>query len=461
MAGIDGSTNQVGSAMKARIGQTLRTWTQLADLGGMLLSQFSDVAQHMSGSNYRGKGYMSGLHEAFSGLFTSLKGPENQRLAASLGVMIDNFMGEMARAGSFDVPGDASKMLQWFYKVNGANWWNSHMRFAAATGISNDFAQDAGKAFSDLHPGAQRVLGQYNIGPKEWDVIRASELHTSGGAKYLLPENIGDKKIADQWRTLITDQTSYSQLEPDAKTRAMMLNVIGGQAGTMKGEIARSVLLFKSFNAAFMTKTIGRELFGRGFEYDNASWHNVFDALRGGRNGEQAALANVVLIATAFGYASLLAKDLSKGIAPQDPSTLTNPQRVALIMRAAQQGGGAGIYGDFLLGQANRAGGGIGDTILGPVVGRGTGAAQWIVKIIDESRKGEVKPDVGAGLFKGLESAVPGNNLFWARWGLDYMINYRVQEALNPGFLARREAQMQRDSQQHFIIRPQTGSIVR
>lgn len=462
MAAIDGSTNQVASALKAKIGQSLRTWTQVVDLGGMLLSQFSDVAQHMSGANYRGKGYLSGLHEAVTGLFgTNLKDQATRQLAASLGVMIDNFMGEMARAGSFDVPGQTSKMLQFFYKANGANWWNSHMRFAAAAGISNDLAGDAGKAFADLHPSMQRLLGQYDIGATQWETIRHAALHEVGGNAYLLPENVADRKLSDRLRTLITDQTGYSQLDPDAKTRAMMMNFIGGQAGTTKGEIARSVLLFKSFNAAFMQKTIGRELFGRGFEYDNASSTNVLRAIVGGKNGEQTALANLVLLATTFGYASMVAKDVAKGIAPQDPSTLTNGQRVALILRAAQQGGGAGIYGDFLLGQANRAGGGVGDTILGPVLGRATGAAQWFVKMRDELAKGEVKPDVGAALFKGLESSIPGNNLFYARFALDYFINYRAQEALNPGFLQRREAQLQRDSQQHFIVRPQIGAFTR
>ena len=462
MRAVDGSDNQVGSAMKARIGQTARKLTQLMDLGQMLLSQFSDVAQHMSGSNYRGKGYMSGMHEAFSGLFTKLSDPENQRLAASLGVMIDNFLGEMARAGSFDVPGQTSKMLQWFYKVNGANWWNSHMRFAAAAGISNDFAQDVGKSFEQLHPGAQRVLQQYNIGPKEWDTIRAAELHEAKGEKYLLPENVADKKAADQWRTLITDQTTYSQLDPDAKTRAMMLGMLGShqQAGTTGGEVARSVLLFKSFNAAFMQKTLGRELFGRGYEYDNASSSNVIGALIHGRGGEQAAIANIALIATAFGYGSLLAKDLAKGVAPQDPSKLTPTQRIELVMRAAQQGSGAGIYGDFLLGQANRSGGGFMDTVAGPVLGRVGGAADWLIKLRDEVDKGDVKPQVGADLYRGLESSIPGANLYYTRWALDYLINYRIQEALNPGHLQRVQNAMMKNSQQHFIVRPQTGSLI-
>ena len=210
-----------------------------------------------------------------------------------------------------------------------------------------------------------------------------------------------------------------------------------------------------------MQKTIGRELFGRGFEYDPSSHGNVLRALVGGTHGEQTALANLILITTAFGYGSLVAKDFVKGIAPQDWSTLDNTQRFKLVMRAAQQGGGMGIYGDFLLGQANRSGGGVADTVLGPVAGKVTGAAGWILKMRDELAKGEVKPDVGAGLFKGLESSIPGTNLFYARFALDYMINYRMQEALNPGFLARREAQMQRDSQQHFIVRPQIGSLAR
>ena len=458
---LDGSANHVGSNMGARIFQTARNWTQLTSLGGMLLSQFSDVVQHMSGSSYRGKGYLSGLDESVRGLFgTNLKDPENRKLAASLGVMVDNFMGEMARAGSFDVPGNTSKMIQYFYKANGANWWNSHMRFAAAAGLSHDVAQDAGKAWAELHPSMQRVLGQYGMGAKEWEIVRSSPPSAVGGRNYIVPENISDKTVQEQYKTFITDQTTYSQLDPDAKTRARLIG--RSQPGTVGGEIARSVVLFKSFTTAFMEKTIGRELYGRGFEREagrGATFTDPFKAVVSGGGG--LAIANIVVMATAFGYLSVVAKDIARGVMPQDLTKLDNTQLIKLIERALVQGGGLGIYGDFLLGQANRVGGNFLETAAGPVVGRVAGIPDFWLQVKSEMEKGTLKPDLGAKLWKGVVSSVPGNNLFWIKWGLDHFINYRVQEALNPGFLARREAQMRRDSQQQFIVRPQTGSLVR
>src|SRR3546814_13393300 len=57
------------------------------------------------------------------------------------------------------------------------------------------------------------------------------------------------------------------------------------------------------------------------------------------------------------------AKDILKGRTPRDP---TDP---ATWAAAFVQGGGAGIYGDFLLGESNRFGGGLLQTLAGPTLG--------------------------------------------------------------------------------------------
>lgn len=135
-------------------------------------------------------------------------------------------------------------------------------------------------------------------------------------------------------------------LEPDAKTRACMRR--GISAGTWAGEALRWVLQFKSFTFAFAQRTLGRGLKGRAGD----------SGLETGM-----ALARLMLMTTAFGYVSMAAKDLAKGRTPRDwkdPKTW---------LAAFTQGGGAGFYGDFILGDCNRFGGGFAESVAGPTVG--------------------------------------------------------------------------------------------
>src|SRR3546814_2475354 len=66
---------------------------------------------------------------------------------------------------------------------------------------------------------------------------------------------------------------------------------------------------------------------------------------------------------TLAGYGAMSTKDILKGRTPR------NPLDPATWAAAFVQGGGAGIYGAFLLGETNRFGGGLLQTMAGPTLG--------------------------------------------------------------------------------------------
>jgi hypothetical protein len=70
---------------------------------------------------------------------------------------------------------------------------------------------------------------------------------------------------------------------------------------------------------------------------------------------------------TVLGYAAMTAKDMLKGKTPRDPK---DPNT---IIKAFTQGGGAGIYGDFLFGEYNRFGQSPLETAAGPDARHGGG----------------------------------------------------------------------------------------
>ena len=58
-----------------------------------------------------------------------------------------------------------------------------------------------------------------------------------------------------------------------------------------------------------------------------------------------------------LGYLSMTLKELAKGRTPREPDDAASYGK--LVAAAMVQGGGLGIYGDFLFGEANRVGGGM------------------------------------------------------------------------------------------------------
>lgn len=438
MAAVDGSMNIPGNALWARRAANVRSWQTLSKLGGMLLSQLNDVALYAAGTRYQGRGFLTGLHESVTGLGRDLGKRETRDLAASLGVVLDNMAGELGRVGSFGEPGGMARITQLFMKLNGTQWWVNHMRSSAALGLSHHLATEAGKPFAALAPDFRRLLGTYSIDSAAWDRIRASAATHVDGKAYIVPERVTDPLTQAQLRNYLVDQTRFMALEPDAKTRALLLQ--GTRPGTVPGELMRFVMQFKSFTGAYLQKVVGRELFGRGYEGDS-----LLGALRNG-NGEMLGLAQLMATTTLMGYGSMALKDLAKGRTPRDP-TESGADAAKILMAAMVQGGGAGIYGDLLFGQASRFGSGTIESLAGPTISTAG-------RVVDLYHKALAGDDASARAFNEAVNNTPFANLFYTRAAMNYLFLYRIQESLNPGFLRRMEREAERNNAQGFLLRP-------
>ncbi|PVX84355.1 hypothetical protein C7402_105196 [Paraburkholderia unamae] len=470
LAAVDGRMNIPGSAMGARLGANIRAWQSLAKLGGMILSQFNDVAVYGSEAKYQGRSFLSGMGEALTGLGTNLKTDGKRELLSSLDVFFEQAMGEIARTGSFEDVGGLTKAQRLFFKLNLGQWWSDKMRAASAMGMSHHMALQVGKSWEKLEPEYQRVLSLYGIDSPKWDVIRQSATKEVDGRAYITPESIervGDDavrswldaagrraeaadvtgartELADTVRTYINDRTGFMQLEPDAKTKAVLLQ--GTRPGTWLGEFMRFAMQFKTFTGAYMQKIMGRELYGRGFEGTNP-----FKALAAG-NGEAWGLVSVVALSTLFGFGSMVSKSLLRGQSPQMPNGDAEND-VKVFLAAMAQGGGMGLMGDFLFGSANRFGGGMLSSLAGPTAG----TANDIVNLYQMARDDAIEGKGGTLAANALRVAMnntPYLNLFYTRIALDYLLFYRLQDWLNPGYLSRMEQRVRTENGQSFVLPP-------
>lgn len=231
-------------------------------------------------------------------------------------------------------------------------------------------------------------------------------------------------QMADRLQQFYADDLDSAVISPDARTLAFIRQ--GNRAGTPIGEALRLFWQFKSFGIAVMQRAFLREFHGYGPKFG-------ISQLQG--------LGILMLGSLAFGYAAMSLKDLVKG---KKPRPIDNPKTWAAAMA---QGGGLGIYGDFLFGEANRMGGGFLETLGGPTVSKAADAK----RLFDSAKSGE---DVGAEALRFAVSNTPGNNLFYARMAADYLFLWELQEALNPGYLRRIERKAEQERGQEWWLRP-------
>lgn len=458
LAQVDGSTRIPVNQMLARASGAFRGLETLAKLGGSLLSSFSDIPVYASEMKYQGKSFLSGMADAFGGLLKGRAKGDEKEILSSLGVVFDHMVGDITRWGAHDdsAPGRLSRMQQTFFKLNLQSWWTDSLIGSAALSMSHDLGQHMGKEFGKLRPELQRVLSTAGISEAEWNAVTKVEARTAeDGRAYLTPEaarHVSDtdvpvkhenpelaEKLRGEWRenlesklrSFFLDRTKTAVLHPDAETLALMRQ--GTKPGTVVGEAARFIGQFKSFSISYLQKIVGREIYGRGSD-------TLAQAMRNG-NGEMLGLANIILWSTVFGYGAMATKDLLKGRNPRDP------ENYKTWMAALAQGGGLGIYGDFMFGESNRMGGGLWSTALGPSAGT-------VSDLYDLYQRVKSGDDAAAQAFRVAINNTPFLNLFYTRTALDYLLLYRIQEAMNPGYLRRMQRNIEKQNAQTFWLPP-------
>lgn len=470
-AEVSGQTRIPGNATQARIAANIRAWQSLSKLGGALLSSFTDLPVAASEMRYQGKNFLGALGEMTAGLAKGKGSLEQREILSSFGVYADSMRGEIMRRFSADdsVGGKMSRGMSLFFKLNGLSWWTDANKASAGLMMAHNLAQNKGRAWDSMDAGFRRTLSLYDLDAGKWDLLRSMDTRMADGRDYMTTDGIADipaaqigdyltsqgRKVSESairetreslersLRAYVNDRVSYAVLEPDARTRSIMNQ--GTRPGTMMGDLNRFLTQFKSFPAAYMQKTLGRELYGRGYSpiplgEGNRGSKDLIAALRNG-NGEKVGIAQLLLWTTAFGYLSMASKDIVKG---REPRSVDDPKTWVAAM---VQGGGFGIFGDFMFGEVSRFGNKPLETLAGPTLGTAASAVDLWSKV----RSGD---DAAASAMRLAQNNTPFLNLFYTRIAMDHLFLYSVQEALNPGSLRRTEQRIQKENGQQFLIRP-------
>jgi hypothetical protein len=234
----------------------------------------------------------------------------------------------------------------------------------------------------------------------------------------------------------IDNEAKTAVIAPDVVTRAAMTQ--GARAGTLGGELGRSVMLFKSFPLAMLLRNLDR----------------IRDLGKDGAPVSRAAYSAALMVGlTLFGALSVELKDLASGKNPRDATT------GKFWGAAFAQGGGLGIFGDMLytgMGGNSRGGQPNWSSLAGPVLGTGVDALNVTLGNLGQALQGK-ETHAGAEALRFTRQNLPLLNLWYAKAAIDHMGFQALQESLSPGYLARQRAQAQKDWGQTYWWQPGAG----
>lgn len=458
---LNGASSAPENLRLAIVGRTVRTMEVLSKLGGVVLSALSDGSFAAQRMKRAGGTYLDGYSGLLGGV-ARLGGEERKAVADALDVGARSAAAHLtARFAASDGPmGWASWAQRLFYKVNGFEFWMDGAREGLAATLSSVWGRQADRAWSALEIGTREDFQRYGIDEGAWDLLRGGSTELSDGRRYLTTDaaDMADEDALLAWFgkgdagdrafavSLARDdlklrmQTMVQSVLDDAMTEARARERVGLtrglKPGTVAGEAVRTFTQFWSFSQA----VIGR---------------HIAPAMRGYAGQSPVALmAHLIVASTALGYLSLQMKQLVKGrelrgLENADGENLMGSLFIASLL----QGGGLGIYGDFLFGEANRNGL---PATLSSFAGPAVSDAEKLFAIVNKAvwGDGEDKVDAGGDFAKMAITSLPGANIWYTRWALDYLVLYRMQEAMSPGYLERYERRIEDQTGSEFLISP-------
>jgi len=453
----DGAVDQIDSPMFATIGAGVRTVESMASLGSMVLSAVTDPMTQAMRLTYNGKNFLQAVGETVVNFVRGSREHADHLAFGVQGMITDvaaRWHGNDTMAGRF------GKLNQLFFKTNLAQSWDQRRYRGFIASLASELYAARGTHWEALKDDVRATLATYGFGTDEWDVVRkfgGMEHHSGEGgvihgeAMRHVPDDelkplLGGRratagaldrmrdKLERMVRSYYADQLAWATLQPGVREKA--LTTQGQRRGTALGELARSFFLFKGYPIQFWQKVMG--------QFTQEDQHlAIAKGLFALPKSEAVKVAQLTASLIAMGYVAGMLKDLSKGRTPRDPT------KVDTWGAAFLQGGGLGIYGDFMFGQVNRYGSSPLATLGGPVATD----AELVYKTYNAFVHGDAEGG-GEDLFKLAKENAPFANIFYARGALDYLIFYRMQEMMHPGSLRRMERRLKEDQNQQFILPP-------
>lgn len=456
-AQIDGSSQRPVNKLASDLAAKWMAVQRMAKLGRVALTHFASLPTKAMEARYWGIPFAERYASLFRGLTQGVEGSaKRQALDATL-VAFENRLGHMM--ATYDVAdAPAGFLASWestFFKLTGVSSVIDNQRGDAEAMFAAHVGSKRGQAWADIGRSEQRVLQGFGIGEAEWKALHGVEWSKFGDRTYLTPADamkLSDDQIAaymaetDPLRarlarpspddiaqaredlalriaTAYSDRAGFAIPMPSARIRAMLFGR-NFEPGTPMNIALRLLYQFKIWPADMVVRAWGREVYGK---------------IGDGRYDRVAGLVEALVGMIVFGVASEAIREAIQG---KDPLDKLKNHPLAAIEEGAQRSGFGSLIGDYLLGQYDRHGMSAVASLAGPTFGQIDNLMD-IMHAGGETKEGEFGAAANrrraADLIKLGHDNLPFQNLWFTGLAVDTLVWHRLQEWVNPGYLARSE----------------------
>lgn len=437
-----GSTNAPVNGKIARSFAGIRSTLQSIQLGAAAVSAITDVNFGRLARAHAGLPQAKVLPSYLKQL--NPLDLSDQKLAVRSGLIAENWS-QIAAAqqryfGDVSGPEISRRLADIVMRVSGLSPWTQAGRHAFGLEFMGAMADFSGRPFEELPSAMQNTFRHYGLAGGHWDIMRATELYEFKGATLLRPDDIATRPdlapgFADSLSLkvleMIQGETEFAV--PSASLRGRAGLIADTRPGTLQGEMIRSFAMYKNFAVTLYHTHITRMM---------AQKTAV---------GKASMAANLIISTTLMGAMALQLKEMSKG---RDPRPMTSPE---FWGAALLQGGGLGIFGDFLgASTTDRFGSGLAETLAGPVASLINDTGRLTAGNVFAAVQGD-DPKLGADITNFLKRYTPGASLWYARLALERIIFDQIQEAADPDALSkmrRTETRYRNEYGQDYWWRP-------
>jgi hypothetical protein len=355
LAHIDGSANVPEHEGIASFFAGTRAVLTSIQLGSAVLSSVTDVATMTAASQAVGMNAAKVLTRSVKLMASQATRQTAARMGYVAGALADAGGGYSRFMGGTFAGGLPDRMAGFTLRATGLSFITDMRKVAFQMEFAGFMADNADRAFAQIDAPLRAIFQNRGITPADWDALRAPEgrFIEDGGADFISPYYWAEaqtrmpeaeaRALALRLQMAMQEQLEFAIPTASVEGRALLQGET--KPGTASGELLRSSASYKSFSMSLMLGQ-ARRFMAQPTPLAKAKY---------------AAKISAMLWLT--GALAVQLKELAKG---NDPRPMDEPK---FWMAALFQGGGLGIFGDFFQAETSRVGGGIGETLAGPVAG--------------------------------------------------------------------------------------------
>ena len=422
---------------------------QSAQLGSAAIAAITDVNFQRITRKFNGLPQTSVMKQYFQ-LLNPLTAKEKGKVAIRLNLIADGWTsiasGQMRYVGDISGPEITRRISDFIMRASFLSPWTQAGRWAFGMEFLGFMGDSVGKTFDQLDTPLRNALDRYGIGSDKWDIIRSTNLYKHEGAEFIDIQGIMKRTDVDETTArelslrvseMINTETNYAV--PSSSLRGRTALVGGAPPGTFQREILNSFAMYKNFGVTLVNTHMMRGVTQKGL-------------------GRKAAyLGDFIISSTVMGAFAMQLKEMSKG---RDPRPM-NDRR--FWGAALLQGGGLGIYGDFLFANETGYGSQLAKTISGPVGGLASDIGDLTIGNLMLAAQGK-DTKVASDLIRFAGRYTPGSSLWYSRLAIERLVVDQAQLWADPkakSKMNRTVNKFRRNYKQNFWWKPGRTSASR